>query len=79
MSKKVLQIGTSLGLTISSDLLTKLGLKKGSRVSVTYNRKRESIEIQPEEKPAGPTALVNEVNELATKHADELRRIEDDW
>lgn len=79
MSKKVIQIGTSLGITVPRDLLKRLGLKKGSYVDVGYNRRRESIEITPVQEKQENDGIINEVSAIVDKYADELKRIEDEW
>ena len=47
MTQKVLQIGTSAGVTISKDALSSLGLKVGDRVSVEVDAERGGVVILP--------------------------------
>jgi putative addiction module antidote len=47
MSQKVLQIGTSAGITISKDLLQSLGLKIGDQVTIEINAKHSELVVLP--------------------------------
>lgn len=47
MTQKVLQIGSSAGITLSKDTLKSLGLKIGDQVSVEVDAKRGSVIVLP--------------------------------
>ncbi len=47
MTQKVLQVGSSAGITISKDVLKSLGLKVGDHVSVEVDTKRGSVVVLP--------------------------------
>lgn len=79
MRKKILQIGSSLGVTINRDTLKRLGLKKGSQVEVAFNSRRRAIEIKPRDAASAKSSdLLNTVRELSQRHAAELSAVDDD-
>lgn len=47
MTQKVLQIGSSAGVTISKDVLKSLGLKIGDQVSVEVDPKHGRVVVLP--------------------------------
>lgn len=47
MTQKVLQVGSSAGVTISKESLKSLGLKVGDQVVVTLDDEQKSIMIAP--------------------------------
>jgi len=81
MVKKVIQIGSSLGVTLTSEQLKKLGIGKGASVEVRYNSRRDSIEIfLPREKPKDINEdFLKQVSVAAAKHRGELKELKNDW
>lgn len=47
MTQKVLQIGSSAGITLSKDALKALGLRIGDQVKVELNQKKNGLVILP--------------------------------
>lgn len=47
MSQKVLQIGTSAGITLSKDILKTLGLRIGDHVTVDVDAKHGGLVVLP--------------------------------
>ena len=47
MVQKVLQIGSSAGITLSKTLLSELGLKIGDQVQVKIDKNRRTVIIEP--------------------------------
>lgn len=47
MTQKVLQVGSSAGITISKDVLKSLGLRVGDRVTVEVDTKRGGVVVLP--------------------------------
>jgi putative addiction module antidote len=50
MTQKVIQIGSSAGVTLSKETLKKLGLKVGDRVQVEVDDKSRLVAVRPEKK-----------------------------
>lgn len=79
MVKKVIKIGSSLGVTVSSDQLKKLALTKGSEVEVIYNSRRDSIEIRKPRIKVTNSQLLEKVSQVAARHSADLKRLNDEW
>lgn len=47
MTQKVLKVGSSAAVTIPKKSLAELGLKPGDRVSVSVDRRRQTVSIKP--------------------------------
>jgi len=47
MSQKIIQIGSSYGVTISPDILDQLGWQHGSRVEIQVDDKKGILKIIP--------------------------------
>jgi len=81
MSKKVIQIGSSLGITLTSDQMKKLGIKKGSAIEIRYNARRDSIEISvPRQKPGEINEeFLRKVSAIAASHNQDFKDLKNDW
>ena len=79
MSKKVIKIGTSLGVTISKATLQKAGIDAGDRVDVTFNTKKGVIEISSTKKAKPISKYLIKTNEIIDAYKEELKKLNDEW
>ncbi len=78
MSQKIIRIGSSLGVTLPKRLLDKLNLKLSDEIELSYNPRRETIEITA----LKPTAqkidsLFSEIKQIVDEHQAEFAKLED--
>ncbi len=75
MSQKIIKIGTSHGVTISSSLLEQIGLKLGDAVSLSYNSTNNTIEIKSQNMELRVEQLA-EAKELIDEYSAQLTEID---
>ena len=80
MKRKIIQIGSSLGLVIPRSTLTALHLDKGSEVTLDTDEKNGEIVIKPVPGDMNVLSrtLVEKLGGFIEKYEDFLSRIEED-
>ena len=51
MAQKIIQIGSSYGITISPDILDELGWRHGTRVEIEVDEKRGTFQVVRSKEP----------------------------
>ncbi len=75
MGQKIIKIGSSVGVTLSSEVLKSAGLKPGDNVQVGFDESRGSITVES----AQVQEFAQEVaaaSRLVQKYQEELRKLD---
>ena len=75
MSQKIIRIGSSNGVTLSSAVLKAAGLKKGEPVIVEFSEKSGAIEVRSARSEEQHRDLAD-ARRLIRSHAKELSKLE---
>lgn len=80
MKRKIIQIGSSLGIVIPRSTLTGLHLDKGSEVTLDVDEKNGEITIKPipDDMNVLSRTLVEKLGTFIEKHEQYLTRLEED-
>lgn len=74
MTQKIIKIGSSLGVTLSGDLLSRAGLQLGDTVHVAYDEREHSIRVESSQKDELTRNLM-EAKSLIDKYEDEIQKL----
>lgn len=75
MTRKIIKIGSSKGITIPEETMRKLNLKQGERVEVTFNKENRVIEVKPIKKESKDKELLNWTKEFVKEYKDALEKL----
>ncbi len=75
MTQKVLQIGSSAGVTISKETLKRLGLRVGDHVSVEVDQKRGGLVVLPLRKGKNETEFSAWTEEFLDQYGPALKAL----
>lgn len=80
MAQKVIQIGSSVGITLSPDTLETVGLKVGDTVTVSTNAAKNEVTVRPVEKVTKTTIdpeILSWTDKFIEKNRELLDRLAD--
>lgn len=75
MTQKVLQIGSSAGITLSKEVLRSLKLRIGDRVEVKRDDKRGGLVVLPVRRSKVDTELMNWTDAMIDQYGPALRAL----
>ncbi len=75
MPQKVLQIGSSAGITISKDLLKSLGLRIGDQVEISSDDKRGGLLVLPLRRSKDQQELMTWTDAMIDQYGPALRAL----
>lgn len=75
MTQKVLQIGSSAGITISKEALKTLGLKIGDQVKVEVNERNKSVLVLPLRRSKVDAELLEWTDKMIDQYGPALRAL----
>ena len=75
MTQKVLQIGSSAGITISKDTLKSLGLKIGDHVTVDVDPKHGGLVVLPLRKKKDESEFVKWTDEFIDQYGPAVKAL----
>ncbi len=75
MTRKIIKIGSSKGITIPEETMKKLNLQRGEKVEVTFNEKNRVIEVKPAKKESEDQQLLKWTKEFIEEYRDALEKL----
>ncbi len=75
MTQKVLQVGSSAGITISKEALQRLGLRIGDQVSVEVDPKRGGVVVLPLRREKNETEFSAWTEEFLDQYGPALKAL----
>jgi putative addiction module antidote len=75
MPQKVLHIGSSVGITISKELLKTLGLRVGDQVQITPDTKRGGLLVLPLRRSKDQQEVLSWTDAMIDKYGPALRAL----
>ena len=75
MTRKIIKIGSSKGITIPEETMKKLNLQRGEKVEVTFNEKNRVIEVKPVKKESEDQQLLKWTKEFIEEYRDALEKL----
>lgn len=77
MGQKIIQIGSSKGVTIPAAMLKKLGLKIGDGIELSHNSRKSTIEISKTDNSKDNQSVFSAVKEIVDEYQDEFAKIDE--
>jgi len=75
MTRKVIKIGTSAGVTIPKDVLEELELRPGDEVEVFFDKDKKVVALEPKRRKGDDRNIKEWTEEFIDEYRDALKKL----